>query len=219
MFVGHLAVALAGTRVSERTSLGWYIAAATALDLLWPIFLLAGWEHVRIVPGATAFTPLVFDSYPWSHSLLMAAGWGLLLAALARWRGVDSRGVWLIAALVVSHWVLDFVTHAPDMPLWPGNAPRYGLGLWNSIPGTFAVEGLLWVACLTLYLRARRARNWMGAVALWSFVLISTVMWAAGPWSTPPSSERALGWFALIGWIIVPWAVWADRGHVVRGAA
>lgn len=218
MFVGHLAVALAGKRVSERTSLGWYIAAATALDLLWPLFLLAGWEHVRIVPGATAFTPLVFDSYPWSHSLLMAAGWGLLLAAVARWRGVESCGVWLIAALVVSHWVLDFVTHAPDMPLWPGKSPHFGLGLWNSIPGTFAVEGLLWVACLTIYLRARRPRNWIGAIALWSFVLVSTVMWAAGPWSPPPSSERALGWFALIGWIIVPWAVWADRGHVLRGA-
>lgn len=218
MFVGHLAVAMAGKRVSERASLGWYIAAATALDLLWPLFLLAGWEHVRIVPGAMAFTPLVFDSYPWSHSLLMAAGWGLLLAALARWRGVESRGVWLIAALVLSHWMLDFVTHAPDMPLWPGNSPRFGLGLWNSIPGTFVIEGLLWVLCLTLYLRARRPRNWIGAFALWSFVLISTVMWAAGPWSTPPSSERALAWFALVGWIIVPWAVWADRGHVVRGA-
>lgn len=219
MFVGHLAVAFAGKRVSPKTSLGWFMAAATALDLLWPLFLLAGIEHVRIVPGAMAFTPLDLAYFPWSHSLLMAVGWGLLLAALARWRGVESRAVWLIAALVVSHWILDFVTHAPDMPLWPGNSPRYGLGLWNSIPGTFAVEGLLWVACITLYLRARRPRNGVGAVAFWSFVVISTVMWAMGPWSAPPPSERALAWFALIGWITVPWAVWADRGHVERAAA
>ncbi len=214
MFVGHLAVAFAGKRVSRTTSLGWFIAAVTALDLLWPLFVLAGIEHVRIVPGATAFTPLIFDSYPWSHSLLMATGWGLLLAALARWRGVESRGVWLIVVLVVSHWVLDFVSHAPDMPLWPGNSPRYGLALWNSIPGTLVIEGLLWVIGLTLYLRGRRSRDWVAGIALWSLILISTLMWAAGPWSAPPASQRALAWFALIGWIVVPWAVWADRGHV-----
>ena len=129
--------------------------------------------------------------------------------------GVESRAVWLIAALVVS---LDsrFRHACAGLPL-PGKSPRYGLGLWNSIPWTFAIEGLLWVACLALYVRARRPRNWVGALALWSFVLISTVMWASGPWSAPAPNERALAWFALIGWIIVPWAVWADRGHVARG--
>jgi hypothetical protein len=103
MFVGHLAVGFAGKRVSSVTSLAWLIGAATTLDLLWPIFLLAGVEHVRIVPGATAFTPLVFDSYPWSHSLLMAVVWGAILAAIARGRGVELRASWLIAGLVVSH--------------------------------------------------------------------------------------------------------------------
>ena len=168
-------------------------------------------------PGAMAFTPLVFDSYPWSHSLLMAAGWGLLLAALARWRGVESRAVWLIAALVVSHWILDFVTHAPDMPLWPGNRRVTGLACgtrFRDVCGRGASLGGLPNAVCARAPAAQLARRRRA----WSFVLISTVMWATGPWSTPPSSERALGWFALIGWIIVPWAVWADRGHVVRGA-
>jgi hypothetical protein len=218
MFVGHMALAFAGKRVNPRISLGWLIAAATAADLLWPVFLLAGIEHARIVPRATASTPLVFDSYPWSHSLLMLVLWGFALGMVTRWRAADARTLWLIVALVVSHWVLDFVTHAPDMPFWPGASPRVGLGLWNSIPGTFIVEGALWVACLTMYLRGRRARHWMGRVALWSLVGISTVMWASGPWSAPPPSEQALAWFALIGWLIVPWAVWADRGYVQHAA-
>ena len=216
MFVGHMAVAIAAKRLTRKTSLGWLIGAATAADLLWPFLLLAGTERVRIEPGATAFTPLVFESYPWSHSLIMLVLWGLLLGALARWRGVDSRGMWIVAALVVSHWVLDVVTHAPDMPLWPGASPKFGLGLWNSIPATLVIEGALWIACLTLFVRAFRPRNWVGALAFWSLVVISTVMWASGPWSTPPASVRALGYFALLGWIIVPWAIWADRGHVER---
>ncbi|MGH7694494.1 MAG: hypothetical protein ACRENH_05920, partial [Gemmatimonadaceae bacterium] len=106
MFVGHLAVALAGKQASPKTSLGWFVAAATMADLLWPIFLLAGVEHVRLEPGATAFTPAVFESYPWSHSLLMLVIRGLALAGLARWRGVETRTAWIIALLVVSHWVL-----------------------------------------------------------------------------------------------------------------
>jgi membrane-bound metal-dependent hydrolase YbcI (DUF457 family) len=211
MFVGHLALALASKRTAPTVSLGWLMAGVTALDLLWPPFLIAGIERARVVPGATAFTPLVLDYYPWSHSLLMACVWGLALAALARWRGITRRTTYLLAALVVSHWLLDYITHAPDMPLWPGDSPRFGLGLWNSIPGTLLVEGAMWVAALVIYLRHRRATRWIGPAALWSLVVISTVMWATGPWTPPPPDSSSLGWFALIGWLIVPWAALADR--------
>src|SRR5262245_25207318 len=107
MFVGHLAVAFAAKSARPRTSLGWFMAATTTLDLLWPLFLLIGIERVRIVPGAMAFTPLVFDCYPWSHSLLMASVWGLALAGIARVCRVESSAAWLLAPIVVSHWVLD----------------------------------------------------------------------------------------------------------------
>ena len=210
MFVGHLALALGSKRAAPAVSLGWLMAAVTALDLVWPIFLLTGVEQVGIVPGATAFTPLVFDHYPWSHSLIMAAGWGLVLAALSRGSGISRRTSLIIWGLVVSHWVLDYITHAPDMPFWPGS-PRVGLGLWNSIPGTLLVEGAMWIAAIVIYLRHRRATRWIGPVALWSLVIISTVMWASGPWTPPPPDTRSLGWFSLIGWLMIPWAALADR--------
>jgi hypothetical protein len=213
MFVGHTAVALAAKARDPRASLGVFVAAAYAIDLIWPLFLLLGLERVCIDPGNTAFTPLAFDSYPWSHSLLMASVWGLALAGLARARGIEARGAALIGALVVSHWVLDFVTHAPDMPLWPGRSPRLGLGLWNSIAGTFVVEGVMWATALVLYLRGRRARSWVGRIALGSLVVLCTLMWASGPWAAPPPSARFLAWFALVGWIMVPWAAWVERGH------
>src|SRR4051812_365085 len=210
MFVGHLALALAAKRQAPAVNLGWYMAGVTGLDLVWPIFVVAGIEHVTILQGATAFTPLVFDFYPWSHSLAMACVWGVVLAVLGRWRTAVPIGG-LLAALVVSHWVLDFITHAPDMPLWPGPSPKFGLALWNSIPGTLIVEGAMWIAGIALYLRVPARRTRGATIAFWSLVVVCTVMWASGPWGPLPESEKALGWFAMIGWLIVPWAALADR--------
>jgi len=211
VFVGHFAVAFAAKRISPPASLGWFVAAATAPDLLWPLLLLAGIEKVSVVPGATAFTPLVFDRYPWSHSLLMTGLWGAALAALAHRSGLPRRAAGIVAALVVSHWVLDAITHAPDLPLWPGSSPRFGLELWSSIPATLAIEGLLWAGGLVVYLQARRPRSAGDRLAFWSFAGVSTVLWVSGPWSPPPPSPQALARLALVGWIVVPWAVWLDR--------
>jgi len=211
MFVGHLALAMASKRARPTLSLGWFVAAVTMADIIWPVLLLTGVEHVRIAPGAMAFTPLVFESYPWSHSLLMLALWGVGLGALARWRSrATTADALVLALLVVSHWALDYITHAPDMPLWPGASPHLGLGLWNSVPGTLVIEGAMWMVGISIYLRGQRA-NAVGAIALWSFIIICTAMWASGPWSPPPPTARALAWFALIGWITVPWAAFADR--------
>ncbi len=211
MFVGHIALSLAAKKASPTTSLVWFVVAANFVDLIWPIFLLLGVESVRIDPGNTAFTPLDFASYPWTHSLLMGIVWGALLGGLARWRGVSGGAAKLIGALVVSHWVLDFITHRPDLPLWPGAMAKHGLGLWNSISTTFVLEGALWVAAIVLFLRARKLRGVHGRIAFWSFILLNTLLWVTGPSAPPPPDSTALAWFALIGWIIVPWAWWIER--------
>ena len=216
MFVGHTAIALAAKAKAKNVSLGWLLATALMLDLLWPCFLLLGIEHVSIRPGVTPFTPLVFDSYPWSHSLLMACVWGLVAAGIARWRGRSAAIAFLIAAVVVSHWVLDFASHVPDMPLWPGDSPRLGLGLWNSIPATLIVEGLLYLIGIVIYVRCTRATDRIGSIGLWTFLIVSAVMWASGPWSVPPPSERALAWFAQGAWLLILWAWWVDRHRALR---
>ena len=122
MFIGHFAAAYAAKRLVPRTSLGTLFTAAQLPDVLWPPLLLAGAEHATIAPGDTAFTPLRFDSYPISHSLLTVALWGALLGALHFWRRRRALDAVVLAVLVVSHWLLDFVSHRPDMPLWPGAA-------------------------------------------------------------------------------------------------
>jgi membrane-bound metal-dependent hydrolase YbcI (DUF457 family) len=210
VFIGHAALALAAKTRARSVSLGWLFAATFGLDLLWPIFLLIGVERVRIVPGDTAFTPLAFDAYPWSHSLLMAIVWGVLAAALARWKGITRASAVLVGALVVSHWLLDYVSHRPDLPLWPGNSPRVGLGLWNSIPATLIVEGSLYLAGVVLYVRATRPLDRIGVWGLWSLLTLCLTTWAAGPFGSPPPSARALAWFAMGLWLLVLWAGWAD---------
>jgi hypothetical protein len=125
----------------------------------------------------------------------------------------------LVGGVVVSHWVLDFVTHAPDMPLWPGSSPRLGLGLWRSVPATLLVEGALFVAGIALYARATRPSDRIGSIGLWAFLLVSTILWVTVPWSPPPPSPRALAWFSCGSWLLVAWAAWADRHRVARGTA
>lgn len=148
VFIGHYSVGLAAKRVAPAISLGTLFFACQLADLLWPTLLLLGLETVDIRPGDTVVTPLAFSSYPYSHSLLGLLLWGLLLALAWRMRHATTRGAIVLVAVVVSHWVLDGLTHRPDMPISFTGANRVGLGLWNSLPWTVAVEALMFVAAL-----------------------------------------------------------------------
>ncbi len=201
MFLGHLAVGFASKRAAPQTSLGLLVAAPLALDLVWPFFLALGWERVRIDPTATAFTPLAFDHYPWSHSLLMAVVWGLLLGG-GYWLVTRYRpGAIILFAGVVSHWVFDWITHRPDLPLVPGGA-TYGLGLWNSVAGTVAVELTLLAVALWL-LRPR-------GLKLWSLIVFAVVAAASAGFGPPPPSVTALIVTAFAIWLVPLWAWWGD---------
>lgn len=172
MFVGHAGIALAAKSRAQTVSLGWLMAAAFGLDLIWPVLILTGIERASIVPGATAFNPLVFDSYPWSHSLLMSAVWAALVIGSAIRLGCSRSVALILGALVASHWFLDLITHVPDLPLVPGSPARAGLGLWNSVAATVAVEGTLYVAGIVLYVRTTKASDRAGSIALWILLLL-----------------------------------------------
>jgi hypothetical protein len=215
MFVGHLGVALAAKRAAPRAPLAALVAGAFGLDLVWPILLLAGVERVRIVPGYTAFTPLAFDYYPWSHSLSMALIWGIIAGRLSAKVLKNVPAGACIGLVVASHWALDYVTHVPDLPLWPGG-PRFGLGLWNSVEMTLLVEGALFAAAIAIYLRATYARNGTGTWAFWGLVGVTTAIWGSGPWAPPPPSVMALGAVGLAMWLFPVWAAWIERNRSLR---
>lgn len=210
MFLGHYAVALGAKRAAPRASLGILVLAAQWLDEVWPIFLLLGWERVRIVPGLMPANPLDFESYPISHSLLAVLGWGALLGlayyAVRRY----GRGAWIVAFLVVSHWVLDLVAHRPDLPLWPGG-PRLGFGLWRSVPATVIVELALFAVGVGLYFRATRARDRIGSWGAWAMVLALLGIYVASSFGPPPQDVRSLAFASLVLWLFVPWGWWVDR--------
>ena len=209
MFIGHFALGLAAKRAAPGVSLGALFLAAQFADTLWPLLVMAGLEQFRIDPGNTAFTPLDFVSYPYSHSLVMLVVWGALLGWISR--GTDRRAFGVIAALAVSHWFLDFVTHRPDMPLYPGGA-KFGLGLWNSIALTMLVEVPMFAAGVWIYLRATRARD---AIGRWGFAALAVVLlliYFANPASPPPPSVSAVYILAIAGAVLfTAWAWWVDR--------
>ncbi len=211
MFLGHYAVALAAKRAASRTSLGTLFFAAQLADMLWPVLLLLAWERVRLVGGPNPFLIFAFDAYPISHSLVTLIGWALLLGVLYRAGTGYVTGAVVLGVCVLSHWVLDLVTHRPDLPLYPGG-PTVGLGLWNSPVGTVLVEGLMLVAGVAIYLTTTRARSSGGRYGFWSLLLVLVLAYVASLFSGPPPGVQALAIGGIVlGWLFVGWAAWVDR--------
>jgi hypothetical protein len=217
VFIGHFGLAMATKKVAPGPSLGTLVLAALLVDGIWPVFLLLGWEQVEIVPGITAVTPLLFVSYPYSHSLVAGVLWGAVLAGAYYLRRHDRNGALWLAALVLSHWVLDFVSHRPDMPLWPGG-PRVGLGLWHSLPATLAVEFALFGFGAWLYASATRPRDRIGTYAFGAFVGLLAAMYLASVFGPPAPSVQVLAMSGLLGWLFVLLAYWIGRHRAAVGA-
>lgn len=210
MFLGHYGLAFASKRAARGASLGTLVFAAEWADELWPILLLVGVEQARIVPGLMAASPIEFTRYPISHSLLALIGWGVLFGGAYFVLRRRARGAWIVAALVVSHWFLDLPVHGPDLPIWPGG-PRVGLGGWNSVALSTALEAIVYGGGLVMYLRATAAIDRVGSYGLWAFVFVQVAIYAFGTVGPPPSDVRSLAASALSLWLFIPWAAWVDR--------
>ena len=215
MFVGHFGGAFAGKRIAPRVSLGTLFLAFQWADLLWPVLLLAGVEHVRGVPGLIPTNPYDFYDYPWSHSLVALAGWGLLFALLHLRRRRDGVAAVVLGLGVVSHWALDALMHRPDMPILPAG-PYVGLGLWRSVAATVVIEGAIYAGGIGLYLSATRAKDRTGVWALWALIVLLGAMWGSSVGTTTPFDERKVAWGSLSMWLVVAWAYWIDRHRIAR---
>jgi hypothetical protein len=215
MFIGHFAVAFAAKKAAPAVSLGTLILAAQLADLVWPTLVLAGIEVVKVQPGNTAMTPLDFVHYPWSHSLVALCAWAIALVLVYRFAcGGKSRALLTLAALVLSHWVLDVASHRPDMPVTLGGSERLGLGLWDSVPATVLVEVLMFAAGIALYTKATRAIDRTGTVAFRALVAFLLVMYFGNIFGPPPPSVAVLAWTCQGIWLLVAWGWWIDRHRV-----
>jgi membrane-bound metal-dependent hydrolase YbcI (DUF457 family) len=216
MFLGHYAVAFAAKRAAPATSLGTLFLASVFIDLLWPVLLLADVERARVDPAIRGLSPLVFEHYPVSHSLLMVGVWALLLAGAYLVATRERRGAVVVGALVLSHWLFDAIVHRPDLLLWPGGTLAVGLGLWNAPVGSVIVELGLFAGGLLLYLRATPGqRRW----PLWTLCALLLAIFVADLLGPPPPSIDAVAWVGLAQWLLVGAGYWVDRPAPLRVAA
>ena len=211
MFIGHFGVGFGAKTIAPKVSLGSLFLAAQFLDLLWPTFLLLGVERVRIAPGATVVTPLLFEHYPISHSLLAVAAWGVIVATAYWILRRDRIGAMVLGLLVLSHWMLDAIVHQPDLPLYPGNSPLAGFNLWSSLPATLAIEVSIFLLGVWLYARATKPLDGRGKWGLRALVLFLLAIYAGNIFGAPPPDAKAIAWVGELQWLFVVWGYWLDK--------
>ena len=215
MFIGHFGVGLAAKKVATKTSLGTLFLSSQFIDLLWPLFLIFGIEQVKIDPGNTAFTPFDFVLYPYSHSLIAVVIWALIFGSIYFLIKKDLKtSVWL-GVLVLSHWILDFITHRPDLPLLIGsNSPMVGLGIWNSVIATILIEGGIFILGVYLFIKTTKARNKIGIYSFWSLIIFLILIYVMNLLGPPPESVDAIGYVGLSQWLIIAWGYWIGKNRI-----
>jgi hypothetical protein len=216
MLVGHFAVAFVGKRIEPGLSLGTLVMAAMFADLLWCVFMIAGVEHVKFQAGKGAGNYIAALDVPLSHSLLMDVVWSALFAGIYFLLRRRRFAAFVLFSAVLSHWLLDFISHKPDMSLAPGSSSHFGLGLWTSLPATIIVEGGFWVIAIVIYVRMTKAKGRLGFFVFWIAVLLWTLAWYGNIAGSPPPSDtaaiRSLVFFSLV----IGWAYWTNRLRSVK---
>ena len=211
MFIGHFGVGLGLKHFAPKTNLGWLTTAAVLWDLLWVVFLLLHVGQARVVPGITRFSPWDMVSVPWSHSLLLCLLWGAALGGGYLLYTRYKAGAIALWAGVLSHWILDTITHRADMPFYP-NSARVRLGLYNSRVGTVTVEILLLALGAWLYVRATRPRDHIGRFSLGLYLAALVFLFVGGSFGPPPDSVASEAWSGMFAFLVlVFWSGWTDR--------
>ncbi len=213
MFIGHYALGLASKKINKAPSLATMFLAVSFLDLLWPIFVLCGFETFHIDVGNTKLTPLNFESYPYSHSLLMTIAWSLVFGLTYFFITKNRQGSVLLFGLVFSHWILDFITHRPDLPITPFSDLKVGLGLWNYPVIEIILELGLFITGTILYFKTARPKRKIAFWCLIIFFLTIHLMNILGP---PPPTVNAVAWAANLSWLFVLWAWWIERKQLTE---
>jgi hypothetical protein len=212
VLVGHVAVGFVSKRMEPRLSLGTCLLAPLLADLLLFAFVIAGIERIEFGSGSGAAQFLRAVNIGYSHSLAMGIVWAGLLAGAFYALRQNGRAATVLAAGVLSHWVLDVISHQPDMPLAPGVHTMLGLRLWSSIPATLAIEGGFWITALIVYARMPARRKWLSWIVLGAGAILLTLAWIANISGPPPANPRMAPMSSLIFFaLVVAWGYWLNR--------
>ena len=214
MLVGHYAASLVLKKFEQRVSLGVLFLAVQFVDILFAVFDLLGIERMNIVENFTQSTHFELEYIPYTHSLLASVLWAAAAYVLFRWVIVKKNSVAIIVALAVfSHWLFDLIVHTPDMPLWTDDSYKFGFGLWDSAIMTYALEAIILLAALWVYLRSTSASTAVGKYGMAVFVillLLANIGIIFGPMLS--DSKVALATTSLAFYfLLAAVAFWLDR--------
>lgn len=235
MFIGHYAAAFIGAtlqRGATRTALAKPVLSKSApsslapskpvlalwqaflavqfIDIIWAVLIALRIEKVSITPGFTATNALDLYFIPYSHSLLFCAVWAVIggVGFKVLTRASDWRGAVIFGVLVFSHWLGDFISHVPDLPLWPGS-DVYGLGLWNMRDLNISLEIAGVMVCALIY----GARTGVSRRRLFGLIVVMTALQIHVVFGPVPTSVTALAVSALLGFAgLCVAAAFVERG-------
>jgi membrane-bound metal-dependent hydrolase YbcI (DUF457 family) len=189
--VNHAATALIIKRRYPEVSLIPLLLSVQIVELAWVLLNYAGLEHTSTGPAVKSVADLHLEHMPYSHSIATALG-----AALFTWVVLElmlrQRALGRALGLgIASHIVLDLLTHAPDIVLWPGmESPKLGLGLYAGAPiAAFLLEFAYGLACWWLYKGGRGLLVWVSIGNLANLSLLS---------ATVPGPEQLLAGRPLV---------------------
>ncbi len=212
MFVGHYSVSFAVKSVDKSIPLWVLFLAGQFVDVLWATLVLLGIEKLRVVEGITASNALDLYYMPYTHSLVAALGWGLFgVVAYKLLRLSRTSAALLVGVAIFSHWLLDFLVHRPDLPIYD-NVIKVGLGLWNYRAVALALEFTLLFVSFWFYLRATRAVEKSGKYAMGIFVAALAIVQLASVFGAAPQSDVAVAASGLSLYLVfAAIAFWLER--------
>jgi hypothetical protein len=205
MFVGHYGVAFGARAVEKRIPLWLFFIAVQWVDILWCVLVFLGIERVSIHPGVNPSGPLVFDYYPYTHSLIAAFGWGAVAFGIyrlfTRMKGSQLAGG-ILALAVASHWFLDLVVHLPDLDL-VDESHKVGLGLWNYPVIEVIVEFVLMFGGLAFYFSKSPELSKKRRIAMVLLCVVMAAVQMAGSFGPPPASVKIMAVSGLVLYLLL----------------
>lgn len=221
MFMGHYGVSFAVKSADKRIPLWHLFIAVQFLDVLWGLFVLAGIEKLRIVPGITASLPLVLYYMPYTHSLIAAVAWSAVAAVafgffIRRALTKSPKPAIWVGVAVFSHWILDLIVHRPDLPLYD-DAYKVGFGLWNHPLPALLLEMAFLFGGLGLYLRSTQSTTFGGRYGMILFAIIILGIHVLAFFGPPPAGPRSAAvTFLSIYLIFAAVAGWLEKKRFLR---
>jgi len=166
------------------------------MEFLWVILNYLGVEKTTTEPTVKSVSDIHLAYMPFSHSILSAVVLAVAgYVIVGKFAGKPVLGM-AVGIAIVSHLILDLITHAPDIALAPGiDQPRFGLGLYSQAPLTaFVIELIYGAFCWWIY---RGSKALLAVILLFNLANLSMLSSAV-----PGPEEKLAGHPMLIVTVI-----------------